>query len=282
MDVSRIKDWSKVYIGKPCKNCGNFLRYRSNRNCVSCKFDYLKEWREANRERMRETKRKWRDANRERVREYDRKHYEANREKHRENSRRHYEANREKQREKSRKYYEANRQRVSERYRKYREANLEYLTEKDRKWREANRERMRETKRKYRNANLERERERTRMWHRANPEKLIVYNRNRRARKLLAPGTHTAADIRAIKVKQKHCCYYCGKHESEFDNKWHVDHITPLSRGGSNDPANLICACESCNGSKHNKKLFRVGRVSEESERLANDRRCDMKKNNEQ
>jgi 5-methylcytosine-specific restriction endonuclease McrA len=36
---------------------------------------------------------------------------------------------------------------------------------------------------------------------------------------------------------------------------YHVDHMTPLSRGGSNGPENLVCACRRCNLSKHNKTV---------------------------
>jgi len=45
-------------------------------------------------------------------------------------------------------------------------------------------------------------------------------------------------------------CGYCGSTDGPFD----IDHIVPLSRGGSNvDPDNLICACAPCNRSKGSK-----------------------------
>lgn len=42
-------------------------------------------------------------------------------------------------------------------------------------------------------------------------------------------------------------CAYCG------DCANTVDHIIPLSRGGTNDPENLTPACKSCNSSKRDK-----------------------------
>lgn len=40
-----------------------------------------------------------------------------------------------------------------------------------------------------------------------------------------------------------------------MNNVFDVDHIRPLSRGGSNWPDNLACACASCNRSKNDKTL---------------------------
>lgn len=44
-------------------------------------------------------------------------------------------------------------------------------------------------------------------------------------------------------------CVYCGKPAE------HMDHVMPKSRGGSDDPSNLVPACSSCNWSKGAKTL---------------------------
>ncbi len=41
-------------------------------------------------------------------------------------------------------------------------------------------------------------------------------------------------------------CVYCGAKAERLE----CDHVVPLSRGGSNDDANLATACKPCNGSK--------------------------------
>jgi len=46
-------------------------------------------------------------------------------------------------------------------------------------------------------------------------------------------------------------CRYCG----ERTDTPHCDHIIPVSRGGTNDMANLATACPSCNLSKNNKTV---------------------------
>lgn len=42
------------------------------------------------------------------------------------------------------------------------------------------------------------------------------------------------------------CCIYCGK----VPDSLHLDHITPVSRGGCTEPSNLVPACQGCNSSK--------------------------------
>lgn len=95
-----------------------------------------------------------------------------------------------------------------------------------------------------------RERETSRLWKEANPEKRRSYVRNRRALKRAAEGTHTDKDIQDIWGRQKGLCAYCGLSLQETGH--HVDHIVPLSKGGSNWPSNLQCLCPDCNLRKWN------------------------------
>lgn len=48
--------------------------------------------------------------------------------------------------------------------------------------------------------------------------------------------------------RDKHACRYCGCVAP--DVKLTVDHVIPVSLGGSNDPQNLVTACEGCNSGK--------------------------------
>ena len=72
-------------------------------------------------------------------------------------------------------------------------------------------------------------------------------NRNRRARKRVAPGNHTAADVTAQYLRQHGLCYWCGE---KVGKDYHVDHVIPLARGGGNGPDNLVIACPTCNLAK--------------------------------
>lgn len=73
-------------------------------------------------------------------------------------------------------------------------------------------------------------------------------DRNRRAQKKGNGGKHTAADIAYLFKLQKGKCVLCLK--PLIKTKFHVDHHTPLSKGGSNDRSNLRLLHNKCNLSK--------------------------------
>lgn len=147
-------------------------------------------------------------------------------------------------------YYAANRDRYIEKSRAYSSVNRERATERVRAWRAANPERSVEYGVAYRAANRKRIAESVRAWAIAHPEKHAAKERRRRASKLSAEGSHTAADVTAQYARQNGRCYYC---HAKVGDKYHVDHVVPLSRGGSDDPSNLVIACPTCNLRKHDK-----------------------------
>lgn len=67
-------------------------------------------------------------------------------------------------------------------------------------------------------------------------------NANQSARLAGAPGRITAADVRAVWAVGR--CHYCG------GDGIGLDHVMPLSRGGANEPANLVQCCGDCNSRK--------------------------------
>lgn len=72
---------------------------------------------------------------------------------------------------------------------------------------------------------------------------------NRRMRIFEAGGNYTPNDIADIFDLQDGRCCYCGM--PFHDRKdFHIDHFTPISKGGDNSPANIVLACVSCNLSK--------------------------------
>ena len=60
-----------------------------------------------------------------------------------------------------------------------------------------------------------------------------------------------ARDLRsAVWRKTNGRCWYCGVQTDPFDN-FHVDHVQPVSDGGTNDLSNLVPSCQRCNNEKH-------------------------------
>jgi 5-methylcytosine-specific restriction endonuclease McrA len=85
-------------------------------------------------------------------------------------------------------------------------------------------------------------------FHRANPHKNAEYHSKRRSLESGADGKHTAADLRSLADRQRHRCAFCGVKLTK--GRRAVDHIIPISRGGSNVPSNLQWLCFSCNSRK--------------------------------
>lgn len=84
-------------------------------------------------------------------------------------------------------------------------------------------------------------------WRKKNPDKSRQYVHARRARKRGNGGKYTAEDIAEICKMQRGKCAYC---PASLKNKYHVDHIVPLARGGSNERRNVQLTCPKCNHSK--------------------------------
>jgi len=98
-----------------------------------------------------------------------------------------------------------------------------------------------------------------RAWDKANRHVRRTSERNRRAKKRLAEGTHTAAETAAIRRSQKNRCVYC---RVKLGRHGHLDHIIPLSRGGSNERRNLQWLCAECNIRKGAKDPIEFARAN--------------------
>jgi 5-methylcytosine-specific restriction endonuclease McrA len=128
-------------------------------------------------------------------------------------------------------------------------ANPDRNREKAREWAREHSEANRAKVLAWQKANVERMREKGREWNRAHPAEVKANTHKRRALMKGCPGIHTAADIKAQYSRQNGKCFYC---EQKVD-KYHVDHVIPLSAGGSNGPENIVIACPACNMKKSNK-----------------------------
>lgn len=60
-------------------------------------------------------------------------------------------------------------------------------------------------------------------------------------------------DYGRIGSKSKGRCWYCGLGFSSL--KRTLDHVVPRSKGGPNDPSNLVFACQPCNTAKASMSL---------------------------
>ena len=72
-------------------------------------------------------------------------------------------------------------------------------------------------------------------------------NKHNRLR-ILAEGSHVWEEWEGLKKKHGYACVMCGRKEPDI--KLTIDHITPISRGGTDWISNIQPLCQSCNSRK--------------------------------
>jgi len=122
------------------------------------------------------------------------------------------------------------------------------------RWRDNNPGAQKESTRCYLLRNKEKAADTKKAWKQRNKEACRSHQQRRRAAKIKSEGSHTAKDVALILINQQNRCANCSERlADDGPEKYHVDHIFPLSKGGRDDPGNLQCLCPKCNKRKHAK-----------------------------
>src|SRR3972149_1013198 len=139
-----------------------------------------------------------------------------------------------------------------ERYReRYRRDYLNGGKEKRTQWAQKHREQVRGYGKKHHHNNREKHSERMKRSYLENKPQYKARRHKRRAIECEAEGRFTSSDLDALYEDQNGRCAYCGIPVSwDGIHGMHLDHIQPLSRGGTNWPSNLALTCAECNLSK--------------------------------
>jgi 5-methylcytosine-specific restriction endonuclease McrA len=78
------------------------------------------------------------------------------------------------------------------------------------------------------------------------PERSRIARHNRRVR-FINGGVLDPVFLRHLLAAHRGLCFYCERPLTDYRC---LEHLTPLSRGGKNQPFNLVYACKSCNSKK--------------------------------
>jgi 5-methylcytosine-specific restriction endonuclease McrA len=116
--------------------------------------------------------------------------------------------------------------------------NKEYYLQKNKEWRIKNRERKNQLRAE---------------WAKKHPEKERFWSILDNARRRGAKGSFTFEEWEELKKRYNYTCPMCGRKEPEI--KLTVDHIVPISKGGTNDISNIQPLCLECNLKKGTKTL---------------------------
>jgi 5-methylcytosine-specific restriction endonuclease McrA len=67
----------------------------------------------------------------------------------------------------------------------------------------------------------------------------------------MTEGRLTPSQRVKVVERARNCCEYCRAQERYSPDPFSVEHILPLSKGGTNDLENLAFSCQGCNNRKY-------------------------------
>jgi 5-methylcytosine-specific restriction endonuclease McrA len=140
---------------------------------------------------------------------------------------------------------------------RWHKANLDHHNALNREWDKRNPDKRREITRRHYYKYHTREIARVIDWRKRNPDKFAIYCKNNRAMRRGAEGRHTLREWQELCERYDNKCAACGK-----PAKLTVDHIVPLTKGGTNYIENIQPLCQSCNSSKNSKTIDYRGGAS--------------------
>lgn len=219
---------------KVCRKCNarkstnHFSKNRANRDglkntCKQCDRALIQEWRDKNREHIREYNKTWRNENRDRELRRSAEWRQNNPERVREYQQRYNKTE--------------SRKTNSRRWRK---------SHSGKAWRHAYRLEPHTRAMAKRYDQSERRRQSMRKYRRSERGRVSTAQHNHRRRSLTQDGHVSAKEWRALVEKFQNACAYCGTSDVALT----MDHVIPLSRGGRHSVSNIVPACLRCNSSK--------------------------------
>lgn len=241
---AKARGLKRYFTGTVCKYGHISERHVGKGQCIEC---HRLNYRESMEERRAYAKQYYVD-NRARIIASTKEYAEKNKDKVLVKAKEYYLNNKEAFADKARSYRQANSAALSEAHREYYKRNKSAILQKIKEYAQKNRDKTRANGKRWKLLNRDKVLENNRKYRERHPERGASHVRNRRARLLQVGGCHTAADIERIYGEQRGRCAWC-RSKVKF-GEHHVDHIVPLAKGGSNDPANLAIACRPCNQSK--------------------------------
>jgi 5-methylcytosine-specific restriction endonuclease McrA len=163
-----------------------------------------------------------------------------------------------------RQYKRENKEAMADYMRQFEETHRAERQAYKREYREIHNNHIVQYRRDYRAANHDQILEHQRQYDVENREKSIQRGHRRRAKAQDSGGWYTEADLNTLYELQGGQCCWCGRaminrilyRTAPRCDKFTVDHLIPIHRGGSNWWWNIVLACPQCNGAHHARYVF--------------------------
>lgn len=215
---------------KICKKCNQekliflfrFRKYTQKHMgvCIDCEKLYHLQYREKNKEKIKETKKNYFIKNKEYL---NLKHKE---------------------------YSLANKDTLFIKRKEYYLKNKELIKNKNNAYYLENKQIIAIKKQTYYNKTKDKSLERARLYRKTQKGQESYKNNKHKRRAISKNGDVTTKQLLELKHNSK-LCYWCGC--SLKNTKIHIDHYEPLSKGGLHTISNLVISCSKCNLSKGSK-----------------------------
>lgn len=214
--------------------------------CKQCHHEGAKDWLARHPGKSAAYSEKWREANPEKRKAYE----EAHKEELRVYRHGYYLQHRERVLERCHEYYERNKAKKLVYSRSYWRKHGEECRELRRAYREAHKEEIRKQGHEYYQATKERHAVRGREWRKKYPERIReILRRAGHARRAIE-GSYTKQEWLDLCAKYGNRCLCCGR-QVELT----VDHVVPVTKGGTSYIWNIQPLCKSCNSKKRDKTI---------------------------
>lgn len=244
------RDLSHYFTGKPCKHGHVANRTTTTRKCVECSRRAATEFHHKNRDVVLEKRRK-RYADDPHAAQKARLAYAANPEIAKRSERKRRNKYPEMFKQKAAEYYRSNSESIKAKVRDYNQKYSTTISERRRKS-------YAETPTNIRVERSEKRRGRwdadpslkeqayakAKSYREENVDLVRAHKSNRAAMLKAARGNISAVTVSRLREYQKDRCLYC---DADCSTSFHVDHIIPLAKGGTNELTNLAIACPPCN-----------------------------------
>lgn len=156
-------------------------------------------------------------------------------------------------------YANKNKEQLKEYRKQYNEDNFDEIAKKKKAYYRANREKTLEYNRDYYENNRESIIYNSIKYGQSMPGKMskrAVMQKRKLQKTYTNDGTLTKDTLSDLYKKQKGQCKYCDELlDFSVKHSVHLDHVIPLSKGGSHSISNVVWSCKSCNLRKSDKMI---------------------------